>query len=291
MLATRSGPWRRFRKNRGALVGAGLVAIVVFFAVAAPLLVSHDPVAQDFDNGLTALGAPVAPGGIYPLGTDELGRDVWSRLVHGASVSLQVGLAATFIAMTVGLGIALCAGYFGGLTDDLLMRLVDLVLAFPFLLLAILLAALLRDSELGQGTATVFITLGAVSWTTMARVIRGKVLSLRERQFVHCARAAGASPSRIMWRHIMPNLTGTIAVLATIAMAQMILAESVLSYLGLGPPPPAPTWGRMLFEGQAYYRTAPWLIVAPGLAIMITVVGFNLLGEGLRDALDPKDDG
>lgn len=281
--------WRRFVRNRGAVAGAVLVAIVVFCALAAPLLTSHDPVAQDIERGLTELGAPTGPSDTYPLGTDSLGRSVWSRLVYGARVSLQVGLVATALALTFGLLVGLIAGYFGGLADSLLMRLVDLVLAFPFLLLAITLAALLRESSLGSGTATVYITLGVVSWTTMARVIRGKVLSIREMEFVHGARAIGASPGRILLRHILPNVIGPVIVLATISVAQMILAESTLSYLSLGPPPPTPTWGRMLYEGQVYYRTAPWLIMAPGIAILITVLGFNLLGEGLRDAFDPRD--
>jgi len=284
-----SRAWGRFKKNRGAVVGAVLVALILFCAAAAPLLTSHDPIAQDIDHGLTQLGGPVSPGGHYFLGTDSLGRDVWSRLVYGSRISLQVGMVATFIALTFGVFIGLTAGYFGGIADTLLMRLVDLVLAFPFLLLAITLATLLRQSSVGGGTATVYITLGVVSWTTMARVIRSKVLSVREMEFVHSARAVGASSGRIVLRHVLPNVIGPIIVLATISVAQMILAESTLSYLSLGPPPPTPTWGRMLYEGQAYYRTAPWLIMAPGIAILITVLGFNLLGEGLRDAFDPKD--
>lgn len=289
MTTPAGGAWKRFAKNRAALVGALLVFFIVVCALAAPLLSSTDPLAQDIDNGLDALGAPTGPSDVYPLGTDALGRSVWSRLVHGAAVSLEVASMATLIALTFGLAIGLIAGFAGGLIDSLLMRIVDLVLAFPFLLLAILLAALLRDTSLGQGAAPVFITLGIVSWTTMARVIRGKVLSLREMEFVTAARSTGASGVRIMLRHLLPNVIGPVIVLGTISFAQMILAESTLSYLGLGPPPPTPTWGRMLFEGQIYYRSAPWLIIAPGIAILITVIGFNLLGEGLRDALDPKD--
>jgi len=204
-------------------------------------------------------------------------------------MSLEVSLVATAIAMTLGLSIGLIAGYAGGFVDAALMRFVDLVLAFPFLLLALLLAALLREAQLASANAPVFITLGVTSWTTMARVIRGKVLTLREQEFVQAARAIGASSRRVLVRHLLPNVVGVVIVLATLTFAQMILAESVLSYVGLGPPPPAPTWGRMLAEGQGYYRTAPWLMIAPGAAILIAVVGFNLLGEGLRDALDPKE--
>jgi peptide/nickel transport system permease protein len=285
----RSRALRRFVRNRAAVVGAVLVLVVMFCAIAAPWLSSADPLHVDIDHGLSELGAPVGPGGDFPLGSDALGRDVWSRLVHGAGISLQVAFMATAIALTLGLLVGLVAGYAGGWVDQVLMRIVDLVLAFPFLLLAILLAALLRQTSIGDGTAPVFITLGVVGWTTMARVVRGKVLSLREMEFVQAARAVGARPSRILWKHLLPNVAGVVVVLATLGFAQNILAESVLSYLGLGPPPPAPTWGRMLYEGQVYYRTSPWLIIAPGLAILVAVVSFNLLGEGLRDALDPKD--
>ena len=237
MADGQSRAWRRFLDNRGAVAGAIVIALIVTLALLAPLLSGHDPLAQDFEHGLTELGAPVAPSAEYPMGTDILGRSVWSRLAHGARLSLEVGFMATFIAVIFGVLIGLVAGYFGGPIDNLLMRGVDMVLAFPFLLLAILLAALLRESSLGDGTAKVFLTLGVVGWTTMARVVRGKVLSLRERTFIESARAAGARTSRILYRHLLPNVLGTVAIVATIGMAQMILAESVLSYLGLGPPP------------------------------------------------------
>jgi peptide/nickel transport system permease protein len=280
--------WRRFVANRGAMVGAVLVAAIVALAVAGPWL-AGDPLRPDIDRGLTPLGAPLPPRAGAWLGSDQLGRDVWARIAGGASLSLEVSLIATAIALGLGLAVGLVSGYAGGLVDKVLMRFVDLVLAFPFLLLALLLAALLRESGLASANAPVFITLGVVSWTTMARVIRGKVLTLREQDFVTAARAIGAGPARILMRHLLPNVIGVVIVLATLTFAQMILAESVLSYVGLGPSPPAPTWGRMLAEGQTYYRTAPWLIVAPGVAILVTVIGFNLLGEGLRDALDPKE--
>jgi ABC-type dipeptide/oligopeptide/nickel transport system permease subunit len=280
---------RRFAANRGALVGAVLVVIVVALAALAPWVAGADPRTADIDHGLSEMGAPLPPHDGAPLGTDNLGRSVWARVAHGAGISLQVAVLATAIALTLGLLIGLVAGYAGGWVDAVLMRTVDLFLAFPFLLLAILLAALLRQAGFADGTAPVFITLGAVSWTTMARVIRGKVLSLRERDFVQAARAMGAGTGRILARHLLPNVAGVVIVLATLGFAQMILAESVLSYLGLGPPPPTPTWGRMLYEGRVYYLTAPWLIAAPGLAILTAVVGFNLLGEGLRDAFDPRD--
>jgi ABC-type dipeptide/oligopeptide/nickel transport system permease subunit len=280
---------RRFAANRGALVGSLLVVLIVALATLAPWVAGADPELADIDHGLSEMGAPLPPRTGAPLGTDHLGRSVWARIAHGAGISLEVAIAATAIALTVGLLIGLVAGYAGGWVDAVLMRTVDLFLAFPFLLLAILLAALLRQAGIGAGTAPVFITLGAVSWTTMARVIRGKVLSLRERDFVVAARAMGAGTTRILTRHLLPNVAGLVVVLATLGFAQMILAESVLSYLGLGPPPPTPTWGRMLYEGRVYYLTAPWLIAGPGLAILTAVIGFNLLGEGLRDAIDPRD--
>lgn len=288
-MTTRARAWYRFRRNRGALLGLGLLVLAVTLAVLAPLIATHAPNVQEFDTGLSAMGAPVPPSDTHIFGTDALGRDVWSRLVHGASISLTVAAMATLIALVLGLAVGLCAGYVGGALDTALMRFVDLVLAFPFLLLAILLAALLRDTSLGDGTAKVYITLGAVSWTTMARVVRGKVMSVRQQAFIESARAVGASGYRIVRRHVVPNIVGPVIILATITMAQMILAESVLSYLGLGAPPPTASWGRMLFDGQSYYRIAPWLIIAPGVAIVVTVLGFNLFGEGLRDALDPKD--
>ena len=235
------------------------------------------------------MGAPLPPSGDALLGTDQLGRDVWARIVVGAGTSLAIATLATSIALLIGLSIGLIAGYAGGRADNALMRLVDLVLAFPFLLVAILLAALFREADLASSSAPAFLTLGIVGWTTMARVVRGKAQVLAHSDMVVAARAIGASPSRILVRYILPNVAGIVIVVTALGFAQNLLAESVLSYLGLGPPPPAPTWGRMLYEGRAYYRTAPHLVLAPGIAILLAVVGFNLLGEGLRDALDAKD--
>jgi ABC-type dipeptide/oligopeptide/nickel transport system permease subunit len=275
---------RRFLADRGAVVGAVLVMMLLVLA----LWPHGDPVRPDIDHGLSALGAPLAPSGHALLGTDQLGRDVWARLCAGAGTSLEIAALATLLALVIGLAVGLTAGYAGGRTDTVLMRVVDLVLAFPFLLLAILLAALLREADLASSSAPVVLTLGIVGWTTIARVIRGKALSIARREHVLAARALGASPLRIVVRHVLPNLAGIVIVLTALGFAQNLLAESVLSYLGLGPPPPAPSWGRMLYEGRVYYRTAPWLSIAPGIAILTAVVAFNLLGEGLRDLLDPK---
>ena len=269
---------------RGAIVGAALIMVLLVLAV----LPHRDPLAPDIDHGLTAVGAPLPPSADSPLGTDHLGRDVWARVCAGAGTSLEIATLSTLLALLLGLAVGLTAGYAGGAVDNALMRLVDLVLAFPFLLLAILLAALLREANLASSNGPVVLTLGVVGWTTIARVIRGKTLSLARSEYVTAARALGGSPWRIIVRHVLPNVAGIVIVVAALGFAQNLLAESVLSYLGLGPPPPAPTWGRMLYEGRVYYRTAPWLSIAPGIAIVTAVVGFNLLGEGLRDLLDPR---
>ncbi|MDB4959981.1 MAG: Dipeptide transport system permease protein DppC [Myxococcales bacterium] len=278
----------RFLANRGAVVGAGLVAILIVFSVVGPLFVA-DPLAPDIDHGLSAMGAPLPPSAASPLGTDHLGRDVLARVVAGSATSLSVAAVSTAIALAIGLLIGLLAGYAGGRLDNALMRLVDLVLSFPFLLLAILLAALLRESGLASGSAPVFVTLGIVGWTTMARVIRAKAMTIARSEHVTAARAIGARPVRIVMRHILPNVAGVVVVVTALGFAQNLLAESVLSYLGLGPPPPTPTCGRMLYEGRVYYRTAPWLVIAPGMVILLAVVAFNLLGEGLREFFDPKE--
>ncbi len=310
---------RRFLAHRGAVLGAILALILIGIAVIGPHLVGKDPLVRDIDHGLSAMGAPLGPSSDALLGTDTLGRDVWSRLVAGAGASLTIATLGTLLALVIGvvvglaagyaggwvdgalmrvvdlvlsfpfLLLALAAGYAGGWVDGALMRVVDLVLSFPFLLLAILLAALLREADLASSTAPVILTLGAVSWTTMARVIRTKAMTVARAEHVTAARALGASPLRIVVRHVLPNVSGVLVVVALLGFAQNLLAEAALSYLGLGPAPPAPTWGRMLYEGRPYYRSAPHLVIAPGVAILVAVVAFNLVGEGLRDALDPGE--
>ncbi|HEU4615208.1 MAG TPA: ABC transporter permease [Kofleriaceae bacterium] len=273
--------------HRSALIGAVLCIVLVLIALVGPLL-APDPLALDIDHGLTELGAPKGPSLDAPLGTDSLGRDVWARVAAGAGTSLWIAFAATLLAIGAGVAVGLVAGYRGGRVDELLMRLADLALAFPFLLLAILLAALLRESAAAESNAPVIVPLAIVGWTTFARVVRAKARVLARSEYVAAARALGASPVRVIVHHVLPNLAGVIVVAAAFGFAQNLLAESALSFLGLGPPPPAPTWGRMLFEGRAYYRTAPWLVIAPGVAIVLAVVAFNLLGEGLRERLDPR---
>lgn len=274
--------------NRAAVVGAIVIVLLIGTAILAPWLVA-DPVAQDIENGLSQVGAPLPPSGDALLGTDHLGRSVWARLAAGATTSLGIAALATTLALVIGLAVGLVAGYTGGWVDNALMRTVDLVLSFPVLLLAILLAALLREAGLASSIAPVVLTLAVVSWTTMARIIRGKAMTLARSEYVTAARALGASPRRIILRHILPNVVGALVVVVALGFAQNLLAEATLSYLGLGPPPPAPTWGRMLYEGRVFYRTSPHLVIAPALAILIAVVAVNLVAEGLRDTFDPRD--
>lgn len=274
---------RRAGRAPGARLGGLLVALVLGVAVASPLLAPHDPRHQQRD-GLSDTGLPLSPGesSQYPLGTDGLGRDVLSRLVHGARISMLVGGLANSLAMLIGLTVGLVAGYSGGGVQALLMRIVDVIMSVPLLLLAIALAALLRPS-----LAIVIVVVSAVYWTGMARLVCGEVLTLRELDFVTAARALGASGWRVIVWHLLPNLAPLAVVFATLGIGTTIRVEATLSYLGVGVPPPAPTWGNMIFEGQAFFRSAPWLVLIPGVTVMVTVLGFNLLGEALRDALDP----
>jgi peptide/nickel transport system permease protein len=235
------------------------------------------------------MGAPLPPSADAPLGTDHLGRDVWARVAAGARTSLSVAALATLLALVIGLAIGLVAGYAGGWVDGAAMRMVDLVMAFPSILLAILLASTLHESGFAAANAPIVVTLAIAGWPTIARVVRAKTLSLARSEMVLAARALGASPARIVLRYLLPNVAGLVVALAVLALAQNLLAEAVLSYVGLGPPPPAPTWGRMLYEGKVFYRAAPHLVVVPGLAIAIAVGACHLLGEGLRSMFDAKE--
>jgi peptide/nickel transport system permease protein len=261
--------------------GALLALLVTLAALLAPLLSPRDPLRLD-PAGLDALGAPRPPGPQFPLGTDSRGRDQLSRLLHGARISLAIGLAASAVATAVGTLLGLVAGYFGGAADTALMRLTDIFMAFPALLLAIALAAVLR-----QSVGSVILVVSLVNWTGIARVVRGEVLSLRERLYVEAAHALGATHGRVLGRHILPHLAPLLLVLASLNVAGIVLLDAGLGYLGIGVPPPAPSWGSMLAEGQKFYRTAPWLALWPGLAVLVTVTAFNLLAAGLRRALDP----
>jgi peptide/nickel transport system permease protein len=261
------------------LVGTGLTisAIVFLCAIFADVLAPYDPNAQDY----LALTEPPSPA--HPLGTDDLGRDVLARIIYGSRVSLQVGIIAVGIAVTLGVTLGLLAGYVGGLLDDVIMRFIDSVQAFPGLILALGITA-----ALGPGIGNAMIAIGFVSTPAMARLTRGQVLSLREREFVHAARVIGATPLAIMARHIWPNATAPIIVQATLLVATAIVTEASLSFLGVGVRPPTPSWGSMLRTGSQYLEVAPWLAFAPGVAIFLTVLAFNFVGDGLRRALDPR---
>ena len=283
--ARRRPSWQRPFANRGALVGLALVVLVSLFALLGPLLVGHDPYTSDFENGISPSKLPVGPGGDFVLGTDRIFRDQLSRLALGGRVSLLIGMGATAIATVFGAFVGIIAGWLEGTwIDALLMRIVDVGLAFPFLLVVMAVGAALERTT----ATTIFLTLGLTGWLGIARLVRAKTLQIRTQEFITAARALGQRTPAILVRHVLPNVSGPILVLATVMVAQMILAESVLSYLGAGIAPPTPTWGHRLFEGQDYLTAAPWLAIAPGIAILASVLGFNLLGEGLRDALDPR---
>jgi peptide/nickel transport system permease protein len=272
-------------RNRSAALGVTLVAALVLFAILGPMLSSHDPYTSDFEHGLAPNLLPVGPNSQFWLGTDRLFRDELSRLAVAARISLFIGIFSTLIATSIGAVVGILAGWFEGrFLDTALMRLVDVGLAFPFLLLVMALAAALDRTT----PVTILLTLGLTGWLGTARIVRAKTMQIRNLDFVTASRALGQSTPRIILRHVLPNVSGPLVVVATVSVAQMILAESVLSFLGGGISPPTPTWGHMLFEGQDYFTTSPWIALAPGLAIMASVLGFNLLGEGLRDALDPR---
>jgi ABC-type dipeptide/oligopeptide/nickel transport system permease subunit len=280
------GAWARFRRHR--LARAGLVVIVVLALVAAlaPLVAPLDPNAQDLFKRLAPPGTPVAPrlgGGVYWLGTDHLGRDLLSRVIWGARVSLAVGLVAQAVVLLIGVPLGAVAGYFGGRAETAIMRTADVMFAFPDLLFAMGIMFAIGPSLVG-----LFVALGCVGWAGMARLVRGQVLQLKEREYVEAARAAGAPPLWIIARHLLPNALGPIIVAATLGIPGAILSEAALSFLGLGVQPPDPTWGGMIDEGRDYLLHAPLLSVVPGAAIMLTVLAFNLVGDGLRDALDPR---
>jgi peptide/nickel transport system permease protein len=274
---------RRLARRRTALFGAVVVALVLLTAAAAPWLAPADPVEQEIANRLKPPGWVDDAGRWHPLGTDHLGRDLLARVVFGARPALLVGFAAVAISGVLGMLAGLLSGYFGGVVDDVLMRLGDVQLAFPFILLAIAVIGVL-----GPSLFTIIAVIGVSSWVVYARVVRGAVLSLREREFVQAAFALGVRDGRIVFRHIVPNVLTPWLVVATLDMARVIVIESALSFLGLGVQPPTPTWGGMLADGRVYISTAWWLATFPGLAILITVLGINLLGDGLRDTLDPR---
>ncbi len=269
--------WRALRRNQLALAGGVVVVFVAVLALLAPIIAPMDPNRYDVKKILDA------PSGLHPLGTDQLGRDVLSRMLYGARVSLAVGFVSVGIATAIGIALGSLAGYHGGTTDAMVMRLVDLMLVFPrfFLLLTVL--GFLRPS-----IWTIMAVIGLTGWMSVARLVRAEFLSLREREFVLWSQSIGASAFRIIWRHILPNAIAPVLVAITLGVPAAILAESGLSFLGLGVQPPHATWGNILSEGKDAIEIGWWLSVYPGLAILVTVLSYNLLGEGIRDALDPR---
>lgn len=273
----RSRAWRRFRAYRPGLAGLAVVGLLVIIAILAAPLAPYEP------NAIQTWLRGDAPSQEHLLGNDDRGRDVLSRLIYGTRIALIVGLGATAIALSIGVSIGATAGYFGGKVDFVLSRIIDTLMAFPTLALLITLAAVV-----GPSLINVILAIGTTVWASYARIVRADVLSLRERDYVLAARASGAGSARIIVRHMLPNVLGPVVVLATLGIGGIIILESALSFLGLGIQPPDPSWGGMLSDGRAHIRNYPHIAIAPGIAIGITVLAFNLLGDGLRDALDPR---
>jgi peptide/nickel transport system permease protein len=267
----------------GVILGLAIIGLVVIGTIAAPLLTPHNPAQIDIRNRLMPPAWAAGGASDHLLGTDALGRDLFSRLIYGGRVSLIVGVSAVAVSGVVGVLLGLIAGYYGGWIDDAIMRLADFELAFPFILLAI---AIL--SVLGPGLSKVILTLGLTGWAQYCRLTRAQVLGLRETEFVEAARTIGASTPRILLRHILPNGMAPVIVIASFSVASVIIAEASLSFLGLGIPPSVPSWGGMLADGRAYIERAWWLVTFPGLALMLTVLSINVLGDALRDILDPR---
>jgi peptide/nickel transport system permease protein len=269
------------RHDLPALISITLLVLLALAAILAPILAPHPPL-QTYPEGLAANGAPIGPGHGFPLGTDPNGRDVLARLLYGARVSLVIGILANGLATIAGVVVGLVAGYLGGWVETILMRLTDVVMSFPILLFCIALISVTGPSE-----RNVVIVIALIYWTTLARIIRSQVLSLREREFVVAARTMGLSHWRIMRKHLFPHLVPTIIVYATLGVASSILIEASLSFLGVGVPVPTASWGQMIEQGKEYFQIAPWLLFAPGVCLVLTVLAFNLAGDWLRDLLDP----
>jgi len=267
----------QFKEHKIAMVGAVLILFLALIAVFAPYIAPHDPIEINLKERL------LAPNMEYPLGTDNLGRCMLSRIIYGARISLQIGIIVVGITSVIGITLGMIAGYYGGVLDELIMRGVDILLVFPGIILALVIAGIL-----GPGLFNVMLALAIVGWTGYARVVRGVVLSVKEKEYVESARALGVGDWYIITRHILPSCVAPIIVIATLGMAYVILAAAALSFLGLGAQPPTPEWGSMLNNGKNFMRTAPHLTIFPGLAIMITILAFNFIGDGLRDALDPR---
>ena len=280
--------WRRFKRDRSAVFGSIFILLVVLAVVFAPIFYTT-PI-----NKIDFLSSAAPPSWNHPFGTDALGQDQLARILQGGRVSLTVGIASMLVAIFLGTVVGAIAGFYGGIVDGILMRITDLFLALPQLPLLLLIVYLFRESmkQLAGAELGVFIlivlSIGGLNWMSVARLVRANFLKLRELEFVSAARAIGAKPSRLIWIHLLPNVLSVIIVAATLAVGNAIITESTLSFLGLGFPPDVPTWGRMLFEAKDYLESAPYMAVFPGMAIFLTVLSINYIGDGLRDALDPK---
>jgi ABC-type dipeptide/oligopeptide/nickel transport system permease subunit len=280
--------WSRLRKDKLAVACAIfiiLLALVAIFAGPISSLIGFSPTDQDQTNGVSSDGLPVGPNGTHLLGTDNLGRDIFVRIIYGAQVSLAVGISAAIAAVIIGVIVGLCAGYFGPVADTILARLMDVVLAFPFLLFAIALVTVAGPSEVIE-----ILVIAFFSWASVGRIVRGQTLAIREREYVEAARSLGASDFRIMFVDVLPNLIAPVIVYTTLLIPTSIVFEATLSYLGVGIIPPTPSWGNMISDAQSFYQVAWWYLVFPGLALILTTLAFNLLGDSVRDALDPRSE-
>ncbi len=271
---------RRLRADRAAMIAAGLIAVVAVFALIGPWLNANGPETLDWRN----VAVPPALRGAHWFGTDRLGRDLFVRTMGGVRVSLLVGLAATVISLGIGIGYGAVAGYLGGRTDDLLMRIVEILDGLPLIFFVIFLTVIF-----GRDEWLLFASIGAVGWLAMARIVRGQTLSIRRREFIEAARASGAGTARIIWTHVVPNVAGPVAVYATLTIPQIMLFESFLSFLGLGVQEPRASLGTLIAEGAGEMQAAPWILLGPGICLAALLVALNVLGDGLRDALDPGE--
>ncbi|GAC1645361.1 MAG: ABC transporter permease [Candidatus Dormibacteraceae bacterium] len=274
--------WRRFRRNRLAVTSLTVVVLLILAAIAAPIMqrlgLIADPTVQDVANNYAGVGSRG-----HLLGTDDLGRDVLSRIIFGAQVSLTIGFLVQAIVLVIGGAIGLTAGYFGGRIDNILMRFTDIMYAFPDLLFVLIIVA-----ALGPSLINIFVAIGLVYWVGLARILRGQVLSIKEKEFIEAAHAAGSAPIKIILKHLLPNSLGPVIVVLTFGIPAAIFTEAVLDFIGVGIRPPAPTWGQMVFEGYAAVDAYPSLVLIPCIALSITMLAFNFIGDGLRDALDPR---
>ena len=282
-IRSRPGVWSRLLRNRKSQFGGVMVFLVVLAALAAPLLTPHEPNEQDLRNKLAPPAWQSSGSWDHPLGTDHLGRDMLSRILHGSRTSLSVGFLATLATAVIGVLLGLVSGYFGGVVDTVISRLVDIQMAFPSILFALAVTVML-----GASFRNLVIVLAVTSWVMFSRIVRADVFSLRHREFVEAAQAVGAGHIRIMRLHIAPNLVGTVMVVLALTIARVVIAEASLSFLGVGIQPPTASWGGMLSEGRDYLSVAWWISTMPGIALMVTVIGVSLLGDALRDILDPR---